>query len=40
MKEKIFEEIEGKDCVYLGAVVEFFDNSDYSNLKIDGEYSS
>lgn len=25
MKEKIFKEIKGKDRVYFGAVVEFFD---------------
>ena len=35
MKEKMFEEIKGEGCVYYGAIVEFFDNSDYSNLEID-----
>ena len=37
MKEKIFEEIKGEDCVYFGAVVEFLDKSDYSNLRVDGK---
>lgn len=35
MKEKIFEEIKGEDCVYFSAVVGFFCKSDYSNLEVD-----